>query len=91
MAQALSEAQATKEFPAIIKEGSDFHIEFLFRHFTRLSPAEMKEHANKESWKAVIRKHLDVLSDKVGKMKCEPFKFQLQPGSGPVRQRMYPL
>ena len=38
-----------------------------------------------------IRSHLDVLSDEVGMMKCEPFKFQLQPGSTPARQRMYPL
>ena len=53
MSKALEEAQATKEFPPYIKKGSEFHTEFLYRHFTRLSPAEMKEHAQKESWKAV--------------------------------------
>ena len=39
MTQALDQAKATKEFPTFIKEGSDFHIEFLYRHFTRLSPS----------------------------------------------------
>ena len=53
--------------------------------------AEMKEHAEKETWKAVIRNHLAVLCDSIGKMKCDPFKFQLQPGTDPVRQRAYPL
>lgn len=91
MKQALDEAAKTKCFPKIIKEGSDFHTEFLCRHFTRLSPEEMKADANKPEWKRVIAKHLQVLSDSIGKMKCGPFKFQLAPGAKPMRQRPYPL
>ena len=91
MAQALDEAAKTKAFPKIIKSGSDFHIEFLYRHFTRLSPKEMKSTANKPGWKRVIQKHLVVLSDRIGKMNCGPFKFQLVPGAKPMRQKPYPL
>ena len=91
MEKILDEAHKTKEFPAIIEIGSDFHVEFLYRHFTRQSSEQMKENALKEEWKAVISKHLDVLSDTIGKMKCGPYKFQLVPGAKPVRQRMYPL
>ena len=91
MNEALKDAKETKLFPSIIKEGSEFHIEFLFRHFTRLSDESMISSANKAKWKEVIGKHLVVLSDTIGKMRCGAFKFQTVPGTTPVRQRMYPL
>lgn len=87
----VEEAHKPKQFPSIIEPGSEFHVEFLFRHFTRLAPDHRVKNANKAAWKAVIRKHLDVLSDTIGKMNCGPFKFQTVPGAKPCRQRMYPL
>ena len=75
MAEALKTAHATKQFPPNIEHGSEFHLEFLYQHFMRKSPPSLTESANKRAWKRVIAKHLDVLSDSIGKMKCEPFKF----------------
>ena len=91
IADALKTAHATKQFPPNIEHGSEFHLEFLYRHFTRKSPRSLTSKANKQAWKQVIAKHLDVLSDSIGKMRCEPFKFQTVPGTKPIRQRMYPL
>ena len=34
MADTLKTAHATKQFPPNIEHGNEFHLEFLYRHFT---------------------------------------------------------
>ena len=84
MEETLKQARKTKEFPSCIEHGSDFHLEFLWRHFTRESPAKMIAKADKAAWKKVISKHLGVVSDKIGKMNCGPFKFQQEENVKPI-------
>jgi hypothetical protein len=91
MTTAWEQAKETKEFPPGIVLESDFHVYFLWRHFTRNSDDEVLAKVDEKKWKKVIRKHLPVLHDRIGKMVCGLYTFSLIPGAKPVRQRMYAL
>ena len=91
MQTALEYAAKSKEFPPNIEKDSDFHIEFLFRHFCRLAKPSRVKKCDKKRWKKAIKDNLDVLSDSIGCMKCGPYEFELVEGAKPVRQRPYPL
>ena len=75
MRRVLRYAKETKQFPPEILEGSDFHVEFLYRHFSRLAPQSRCNSRLKSKWKDSIRKNLDVFSDSIGCMKCEPYSY----------------
>ena len=91
MERALTFAKETKLFPPQIELKSDFHIDFLYRHFCRNARSERVKCANASLWKEAIRENLDVLDDSIGLMKCGPFSFDLVPGAKPVKVKSYPL
>ena len=91
MKAALKYAEETKLFPPDIELKSQYHVDFLYAHFCRLSSPERLKTADADAWKAVIRKNLDVMQDTIGKMGCGPYSFELVAGSKPVRCKSYPL
>ena len=86
----LDKASKTKVFPPEIEYGSDLHVEFLYCHFTRRSPPELLMNADKEAWKRVIRKHIGVFDDRIGKMKCDDYEIRTKHSNG-CRKRPYPM
>ena len=88
----LKTASETKTFPEEIEHGSDYHVEFLYQHFSRLAPRSRRRDTKlKEKWKAAIKKNLAVFDDTIGCMACGPYAFDLVEGSKPVLCKSYPL
>ena len=89
---ALKHALENKEVPPYIEYGSEFHIEFLYRHFCRLAPKQrVKDTKMKAKWKAAIKANLGVFDDTIGCMKAGPYSFSLVEGYKPVNCKPYPL
>ena len=83
--EALTQAVETKKFPEDIEEGSDYHVEFLYRHFCRLAPRKRRRDTKlKVKWKKAIKDNIEVFGDNIGCMACGPYKFSLVEGAKPV-------
>ena len=90
--EALTQAAETKKFPEDIEEGSDYHVEFLYRHFCRLAPRKRRRDTKlKVKWKKAIKDNIEVFGDNIGCMACGPYKFSLVEGAKPVLCKSYPL
>ena len=75
-------AIANKRTPESLHSGEPLHVDFLYSMFTRDSPNELVQRAkasgSEMEWKKIIAENAALFSDSIGRMNCEPFKFDLK-------------
>ena len=88
-------AIANKRTPESLQCGEPLHVDFLYSMFTRDSPTKLVQQAKASGteleWKKIIAEHAALFSDSIGRMKCEPFRFDLKDPMATSKRRAYPM